>query len=1004
MEPIEISIKTLGLFLEIDLNRPDSERGYVATPYISVNPGKRKAYQWDDNKSKTIIGNCLSDLKQMNSYEAHMVKVNKVYLPCQSRLNTLIHKDNSYSKENVISLFKTSEAPRISSKLVESTTISIELNGKTHTLTELDKRMESEENMKDFCSDLKRYYEEYKPGIEFQRTKNVYLDCMFLIHRLTDIRISLPMEDDNDVTTCVFGMVCAYAGFSVSQEGTLLYPSDSNSFSFKEIVPTVLLLIGETNLSNSKIHRVPSKPSLTSLYELFHADLANEFKYAKISMPKSSRHISSKDELIAESGKVMRETSWIIMKNTAEIWRQRIHVFEHLYCYDLYESLWIKMNASLKFETAKRKAIEKQVVHPFCLDDLRIKPRLLGCGPYGSEDDGKNDLYGNIMNQLIRIQRISTSHDFSLIKNESEHSKFIQNTLKSEKNPGSLIFDLKKKRLDKLEAKSIQSTALLKFRTLFYINKMSVDVLKDILFKKQEKDETLHADGCLVYDWDCEGCLLSVIQSVLDIYDLLSSTFENIITKSVFEYYKLDTSLNQNQQDESESIFDNEIYDSHTTKSKKRKRQEENLANTNKISKFKRAVFVIKKKLDYYLSSCVIELCFRSPNRIAIPEKYDSKYDVCGKHTEYRINGYIVKCLQNISNLYLSDETIEEEKIEGYFWQALLETNPINTKETLLDCIDLVLQYGQRLEDKNNEKRIEEDKMKKEKKDRESMRKKTDSNGSDKFDYENGSSFKSDASTTNENNSDLGSAKENHNETESLTSMNGPSDDVITRIEIPESVSLQDHTCVYHRIDHVLKFSEAYFGKDDSFSHKLKDLLDVMSINQTRRVCIVIEPEENNSSDDESAIEIGSVSEDVNDSNKSSLIPQSKTSENGTVIEIGGSTTNHIPVSSPLTSSGFSGKPVRSKFCLDNKASLSKDFASEAPDPSTGSEGKIEIKNKHETTPNEKTAVTNASTASERKSEIKSQHSNKKKHGTTPTSINTGSTKIPSNTQKFSFF
>jgi len=129
------------------------------------------------------------------------------------------------------------------------------------------------------------------------------------------------------------------------------------------------------------------------------------------------------------------------MLNVAKKWNQQISVFECLYYYDLDESCWFKLDKKTKRQTAINRAINKHVVHPFCLDDLKIRPKILRHGPYifKDEDKSKTHPYISTMEKLMQLQQGLNVEDFDLksIKNESQQSKLIKNVLKSKKEPNT---------------------------------------------------------------------------------------------------------------------------------------------------------------------------------------------------------------------------------------------------------------------------------------------------------------------------------------------------------------------------------------------------------------------------------------------------------------------------------------------------------------------------------------------------------------------------------------
>jgi len=267
MSESKISLKTLGLFVEMHISIHPEGSGYEIYPYCTKTIPNNSLYQWDEETAARILRNSLAELKELNSYEN--VTLKQVKLPCQIVNESIQKIANPYGPTDnmAVSLFKKpSNTQIILISTAESKIIVVKMKDKSYSIQEIDEFMKTDESMDTFLDILRESYHE-----DFQKTNNPYLDCMFLMHQITNIRISLPMKGDNDMTTCVFGMVCAYADLSVSKSSSLYYKeTEQNLRISRKIVPCCTLAVG--NLK-SIVRKPPYKPVLTSFYALLLADL-----------------------------------------------------------------------------------------------------------------------------------------------------------------------------------------------------------------------------------------------------------------------------------------------------------------------------------------------------------------------------------------------------------------------------------------------------------------------------------------------------------------------------------------------------------------------------------------------------------------------------------------------------------------------------------------------------------------------------------------------------------
>lgn len=845
----KISVKTLGLFAEMYFIATD-DGGYDIYPYRSysstssstasnsfssktdvTSSSPYSSYKWDEDTAARVFRDSFADLKELNSYDLSVVKLKKVKLPCQLVDEYEVQDTNPYNNSPLVdSLFKTTEHPkRIFCKRRKSNEINVDLNGKIYDLQDINSFMDSDKSMEEF---LKILLESYKH--EFKKTNNSYLDCMFLMHKITKLRIALPMKSDNDITTCAFGMVCAFADLSIRNSSSLHYSnSDSGDKIYSLVVPVFTLEFGKMI---SMILRKPVKPSLNSFYDLLLFDLSCPFRTFDGNQLTTKKEICTIKDLIDNSGHLNREISWEIMLKIAKKWNQRISVFECLYCYDLDESRWFKFDEKTKRQTAINRAINKHVVHPFCLDDLKIRSKILGCGPYiiKDEDTSKNNSYISIMEKLLQIQGLNeTVFDLKSIKNESQHSKLIKNVLKSEKKPNTLIFDLSKKRLDQLESKSIQNNSLLRFRTLFYPDKMSLDILKDLLFDKQKKNYTTNTRGCLRFDWDCERCLMSLLQSSLEIYFSSLKIFCNIIENKVQENFLTNNTTSMRD------VFEDDVEDENN---KMINGDDKPNVSQNKNQEA-RATFVLLSALEYFLPSTILDFCFRSEFNHVVPETFKKSNDLCEVHKN-ESNSYIVRCFENTARFY--EDKKKNEEIDAKLFQIFLMNTSIdkttNVKRNLVELLQQIAKVGQQYELPAKEKQ-----------------KKKIQKSVDEIDGKNNTAIEEDGSGTNmesptDNMDDTGSFKSDLEGSESKSPL--PCEELFPPSKEEKDCQVAKHLSkseieknsnIAFDIQEILKFSSGYYPDDNNFVGKLKEIFDILSMQSSANLYIVMR---NKTSDD----------------------------------------------------------------------------------------------------------------------------------------------------------
>ena len=861
----KISLKTLGLFAEMYFTTTD-DGGYDIYPYRSYRSSSRSSsntsttsnsfssktdanstpyssYKWDEDTAARIFRDSFADLKELNSYDLSVVKLKKNKLPCQLVDEYEVLENNPYNTPStVVSLFKeTDHPPRIFCKHRESKTISVDLNGKNYDLQEINSFMDSDISMKEFLNILTMSYKH-----KFKRTNNSYLDCMFLMHKITKLRIALPMKSDNDITTCAFGMVCAIADLSIKNSSSLQYSnSDSDDKMYSLVVPSFTLEFGTT--ISTVLRRKSAKPSLNSFYDLLLFDLSCPFRTSGGNQLTTRKEICTIKDLIDSSGHLIREISWEIMLNTAKKWNQRISVFECLYCYDLDDPRWFKFDDKTKRQTVINRAVDKHVVHPFCLDDLKIRSKILGCGPYIIKDEDKstNDPYISMMEKLLQLQGLDVKKfDLKSINNESQHSKLIKNVLKSEKKTNTLIFDLSKKRLDQLESKSIQNNSLLRFRTLFYPDKMSLDILKDLLFDKQKKNYAANTKGCLRFDWDCERCLMSLLQSTLDIYFICLKIFCNIIENKVQENFFTNnetvaaTSMRNVFEDDVEDDENHNIINDDDNKPK---------VSQNK-NKEARATFVLMSALEYFLPSTILDFCFCSEFSIVVPETNKKSNDLCEIHKN-ESNNYIVRCFENTARFY-EDEKKNEEIETKLFEIFLANTSSDETttvKTNLVELLQQIVKVGQQYEPPAKEKQKKKIKKSLDENDQENNTAKEEVDvGTNKESptgkMDDADSFKSDLEGSE---SESGSRSKSPLTCQELFPSGEEEEDRQSANHLSNS-EIEKSSNVAFDIQDIIKFSRGYYPDDVSFALKMKEVFDILSMQSSANIYIIMRSKKSN--------------------------------------------------------------------------------------------------------------------------------------------------------------
>jgi hypothetical protein len=828
MSDSKINLKTLGLFVEMHISIHPEGRGYEIYPYYTKTVPNNPPYQWDEETAARILRNSIAELKELNSYEK--VNFKQVKLPCQIVNESIQKIANPYAltDNTAVSLFKKpSSTQTIQISTAESKTIVVKMKEKSYPIREIDEFMKTDESMNTFLDILRQSYQQ-----DFQKTNNPYLDCMFLMHQITNIRISLPMRGDNDMTTCVFGMVCAYADLSVSTSSSLYYKETEQNLKIsRRIVPSCTLEVG--NLK-SVVRKPPYKPVLSSFYALLLSDLVHDFCIdATDDFMTTKEMIQTADNLVHETGISNRENSWEIMLSVAKKWKRRVHIFQLLYCSDLDESRWIKFDRETKFKIAKKRAVEKQVINEYCLDGMKIKQNILLCGPYSApENKERNICYVKNMRAILEIQgcESDSSNGLTVVKNDNLHQKFVSSLLKSNKKPTSLIFDLSKKRLDQLENKSIHNNALLRFRTLFYTDKLSLDTLRNLLNLQQRKDFSSNPKGCLTFDWNCEKCLMSVIQSTLDIYSHSLKICSRIINRKVDDIHALKQNLDSLT--EMDDIYDNDVDDDN----KKVIYDDIDTCKPSKTdSNFKkvRSSFMIQSALEYYLPSAVLELCFNSDcqNILNVSPSTEKTYILCEEH-ENPLNSHIIKCFENTIRFF--DGSHYDEDLELILFEILLGNKNRNVSEVCkvktktVRFLQQIIEVGSKQPKKN----------------------KTNKKEDEQCDTKN-------QPTTPQSNSNSGTHIKTPNSQDSLDSKGseGNSDsDIIEVLSEKDDFqddsskftsatqtkdSVQRKTSVYS-LDDILRLSKEVFDNDDNFTTKLKEMFHGLSVDSQTDLLILI--------------------------------------------------------------------------------------------------------------------------------------------------------------------
>jgi len=542
--------------------------------------------------------------------------------------------------------------------------------------------------------------------------------------------------------------------------------------------------------------------------------------------------IQTADDLVHETGISNRENSWEIMLNVAKKWKRRVHIFQLLYCSDLDESRWIKFDLETKFKIAKKRAVEKQVINEYCLDGMKIKQNILLCGPYSApENKEMNICYVKNMRAILEIQGCGNDDLNRLIgvKNDNQHQKFVSSLLKSNKKPTSLIFDLSKKRLDQIENKSIHNNALLRFRTLFYTDKMSLDALKNLLNLQHRKDFSSNPKGCLTFDWNCEKCLMSVIQNTLDIYSHSLKICSCIINRKVDEIHAL--KQNQESLPEMDDVYDvNEVYESNDI-----------LKPSKKDSNFKqvRSSFMIQSALEYYLPSAVLELCFNSDCQHIhnVTPSTEKTHILCKEH-ENSLNSHIIKCFENTIRFF--DKSHYDEDLELMLFEILLGNKNRNVsdickvKTKTVRFLQQIIELGSKQPKKNKTNKKEDDRSEMK---NQPTTPQSSINADPHLKTPNSQDHSRDSQSL-EGNSVSNTIVDLVNDDDYLDDSNKFTDPLTSTAPSPTKDSVTQKTSVY-AIDDFLKLSKTIFGNDDNFTTKLKEMIHGLSIDSQTDLLIL---------------------------------------------------------------------------------------------------------------------------------------------------------------------
>ena len=401
-----------------------------------------------------------------------------------------------------------------------------------------------------------------------------------------------------------------------------------------------------------------------------------------------------------------------------------------------------------------------------------------------------------------------------------------------------MIFDLSKKRLDQLESKSIQNSSLLRFRTLFYPDKLSLDILKDLLFHKQKKNYSMHVRGCLNFDWDCELCMMSLLQSTLDIYFIALKIFTNIIENKVQENFITNNvaSVDTNMYNVFEDDVNDEKCNIHNDEAIK-----PNLGkNKNQET---RATFVLLSSLEYFLPSAILEFCLCSKFDINVPDTYKKTNYLCENHKN-ESNGYIVQCFENAARFY--EDKKKNDEIDTILLQILTMNKSIDETTTvkmkLVELLQQIVTVGQQHKPPTKENQ-----------------KKKNQKYVDKKDQDNTTVIEADCLGTNEesptgNMADVSSYKSDlaMSESESGSKSPLPPQELFPSNDEEIDCQLDNHTsnCKIERkskiaydLQDILTFSRGYYPDDDDFIGKLKEFLDILSIQSSADIHIIMRKE-----------------------------------------------------------------------------------------------------------------------------------------------------------------
>lgn len=485
---IELSVCTIGLFLGVDLVQLD-DGSYTAHPY-NVPTNSNEHYKLNLNSAKAILAKNKYEFNRMNKYWENIKPQSNILSSHVCKINTLHSSSTEATKANYLFVSSSECNIWLEHLSLDPNIDTIHIGTSNYSLKDIDLILKDKESTLNFTKKMKDMPANSK--IPFQQTSNMYLDCMYLLHRCTNIRMLLPMESETDFSTSILGLYCSYACLDVDAGSFFSYkPSnmDTSTFIFEKKLPQVQLeFLPSLDVSgnNFKYH-IHVEPSLDSLFEILDSDISTPIDL----MPSYDHHFlkrmnqnqkNKKDEenLSDLINKTPHVVTWGIMIDHAINWRRKRHIIE-LFCLEntFLDSIFLKFDKTFKSKIALERGIEMKLIHNYCLDTMGRIP-FMNDGPHIN----LRVAYMESMSKLLALQGENISEDLNEIKTNQQHKELVMSKLKKSKGkPQTLkcgmttnVTTIKKRKVSEINKDDLD-----RFRLCFYYDPMCIAVIQDIL-------------------------------------------------------------------------------------------------------------------------------------------------------------------------------------------------------------------------------------------------------------------------------------------------------------------------------------------------------------------------------------------------------------------------------------------------------------------------------------------------------------------------------------------